>query len=37
MNFATADGAVHFVSDDIDTIVYNGLGSRNGQEAVEIP
>ena len=37
VNFATADGAVHFVTDDIDTIVYNGLGSRNGNEAVEIP
>jgi prepilin-type processing-associated H-X9-DG protein len=37
VNFATADGAVHFINDDVDTVVYNGLGSRNGEEAVEIP
>jgi prepilin-type N-terminal cleavage/methylation domain-containing protein len=37
VNFATADGAVHFISDDVDTVIYNGLGSRNGDEAVEIP
>jgi prepilin-type N-terminal cleavage/methylation domain-containing protein len=37
VNFATADGAVHFITDAIDPVLYRGLGSRNGEEAVEIP
>jgi prepilin-type N-terminal cleavage/methylation domain-containing protein len=37
VNFATADGAVHFVSDSIDPVLYSGLGSRNGEEPGEMP
>lgn len=30
VNFAYADGSVHFVSDDIDPDTYEAMGSRNG-------
>jgi prepilin-type N-terminal cleavage/methylation domain-containing protein/prepilin-type processing-associated H-X9-DG protein len=30
VNLATADGSVHFVTNEIDATVYRGLGSRNG-------
>jgi hypothetical protein len=32
VNLATADGAVHFITDDIDPVVYTSMGSRNGAE-----
>jgi prepilin-type N-terminal cleavage/methylation domain-containing protein len=37
VNLATADGAVHFVTDSADPVVYTALGSRNGGEATEMP
>ncbi|TWT75680.1 hypothetical protein Pla123a_31900 [Posidoniimonas polymericola] len=36
-NFAMADGSVHFVTDSIETRVYRGLATRNGEEAVSLP
>jgi prepilin-type N-terminal cleavage/methylation domain-containing protein len=33
VNFVTADGAVHFLTDSIDPVLYTGFGSRNGSEA----
>ncbi len=36
-NFVNADGSVHFLSDDLDGIIYEGLASKNGQETVSIP
>jgi len=36
-NFVFADGAVHFITNDIAPLVYQGLGTRNGGEAVELP
>ncbi|TWT86658.1 hypothetical protein Mal64_34870 [Pseudobythopirellula maris] len=35
--FAMADGSVHFISDGIETPVYRGLATRNGEEAVSLP
>lgn len=32
VNFATADGAVHFISDSVDPVIYKSMGSRNGAE-----
>jgi prepilin-type N-terminal cleavage/methylation domain-containing protein len=37
VNLATADGAVHFVTDSVDPVVYKALGSRNGSEVVDMP
>lgn len=37
VNLATADGAIHFISDSVDPIAYRALGSRNGSEVVEMP
>jgi prepilin-type N-terminal cleavage/methylation domain-containing protein len=37
VNLATADGAVHFVSDWVDPVVYTALGSRNGDEVAQMP
>jgi prepilin-type N-terminal cleavage/methylation domain-containing protein len=37
VNLATADGAVHFVTDSVDPVVYTALGSRNGDEVVQMP
>jgi prepilin-type N-terminal cleavage/methylation domain-containing protein/prepilin-type processing-associated H-X9-DG protein len=34
---AFGDGSVRFIGDTIDFLVWQGLGSANGQEAVEIP
>jgi prepilin-type N-terminal cleavage/methylation domain-containing protein len=34
LNIACADGSTHFVSDDIDRLVWSALGSRNGDEVV---
>jgi prepilin-type N-terminal cleavage/methylation domain-containing protein/prepilin-type processing-associated H-X9-DG protein len=32
VNMAMADGAVHFIADSINPVVYTGYGSRNGGE-----
>jgi prepilin-type processing-associated H-X9-DG protein len=32
-----ADGSVHFLNESIDNLVYRGLGTRDGGEAVSIP
>jgi prepilin-type N-terminal cleavage/methylation domain-containing protein/prepilin-type processing-associated H-X9-DG protein len=32
LNFAMADGSVHFVSEDVDLDVYRSLATRNGDE-----
>jgi hypothetical protein len=32
VNLACADGSTHFVSDDIDRLIWSALGSRNGDE-----
>jgi prepilin-type processing-associated H-X9-DG protein len=37
VNLATADGAVHFISETIDPVLYTGFGSRNGGETGNIP
>jgi prepilin-type N-terminal cleavage/methylation domain-containing protein len=37
VNLATADGAVHFVVDEVDPVAYTALGSRNGQEVAGMP
>ncbi len=34
VNLACADGSIHFVSDDIDRLIWSALGSRNGSESV---
>jgi prepilin-type N-terminal cleavage/methylation domain-containing protein len=36
-NHAIADGSVSFISETIDLTIYQGLGSRNGGEAVSLP
>lgn len=36
-NFALTDGSVRFFPETIDMVVYNGLGSRDGREAVQAP
>lgn len=33
-NFVFADGSVHFISDDIDEVLYEALGSRDGEETI---
>jgi prepilin-type N-terminal cleavage/methylation domain-containing protein/prepilin-type processing-associated H-X9-DG protein len=33
-NFALADGSVRFLSEDMDIVIYQRLGSRSGKEAV---
>jgi prepilin-type N-terminal cleavage/methylation domain-containing protein/prepilin-type processing-associated H-X9-DG protein len=33
-NFVFADGTVHFLTNNINTVIYRGLGTRNGGEAV---
>jgi prepilin-type N-terminal cleavage/methylation domain-containing protein len=34
INFATVDGGVHWASSDMDHLVWNAVGSRNGGETV---
>jgi prepilin-type processing-associated H-X9-DG protein len=34
LNSAFADGSVHFISFDIDVVIFNSLGTRNGEELV---
>ncbi len=36
-NFMMADGSVHFISDDIDGVLYEALGTRDGGEPVTLP
>jgi prepilin-type N-terminal cleavage/methylation domain-containing protein/prepilin-type processing-associated H-X9-DG protein len=36
-NFAMADGTVRFLSNSINTTVYQALGTRNGGEPVSVP
>jgi prepilin-type N-terminal cleavage/methylation domain-containing protein len=36
-HFAFGDGSVTFISEDIDIVLYQGLGSRDGSEVAEIP
>jgi hypothetical protein len=31
-----ADGSVHQISYDVDGILFNNLGTRNGEETVDI-
>jgi prepilin-type N-terminal cleavage/methylation domain-containing protein len=35
INMATVDGGTHFVSSDVDHLVWNAIGSRNGSEVVD--
>jgi prepilin-type N-terminal cleavage/methylation domain-containing protein len=37
VNFACADGSIHFIGDSIDLVVYRALASRNGDETVTLP
>ena len=37
MNAAFGDGSVHFIGFDIDHIIFNAYGTRNGKEAVSSP
>lgn len=34
LNSAFADGSVHFINFDIDVVIFNSLGTRNGEEVV---
>jgi prepilin-type N-terminal cleavage/methylation domain-containing protein len=34
VNLACADGSMHFVSDGVDRLVWNALGSRDGDETI---
>ena len=34
VNMAMSDGSVHFVSDSIDRLVWNAIGTRNGDETI---
>ena len=36
LHFAMADGSVHFISEEIDLVVYRGLATIAGQEAVSV-
>ena len=36
-NFVMCDGSVHFIPDSIDYVLYNALGSRNGEEVAVLP
>lgn len=36
VNACYADGSVHTISDSVDVIAYNAMGSRNGEEVVEV-
>lgn len=37
VNHAMADGSVHFISETVDMLTYQGLGSRNGKETARLP
>jgi prepilin-type processing-associated H-X9-DG protein len=36
VNSVFADGSVHQISYDVDGILFNNLGTRNGEETVDI-
>ena len=36
INAAFADGSVHLISFDVDVILFNALGTRNGAETVDV-
>jgi prepilin-type N-terminal cleavage/methylation domain-containing protein/prepilin-type processing-associated H-X9-DG protein len=36
INAVYADGSVHFISFDVDVVVFNSLGTRNGEETVDL-
>jgi len=36
VNLACADGSTHFVSDGVDRLVWNALGSRDGDETIGV-
>ncbi len=35
-NFVKADGSVHFLSDDLDVLIYEAMASKNGGETVNM-
>lgn len=35
INTAFADGAIHHLTYDIDVVIFNALGSRNGEESID--
>jgi prepilin-type processing-associated H-X9-DG protein len=37
VNHALADGSVSFVSETVDLLIWHGVTSRNGGEAVQLP
>jgi hypothetical protein len=37
VNLVAADGSTHFISNDIDPVVYRGFGTRNGGEQGSMP
>jgi hypothetical protein len=37
LQFAYADGGVHFISDNIDLAIYRALATRKGREVVVVP
>lgn len=36
VNGAFADGSVHRISFDVDPVIFNGLGTRNGEEIIDV-
>lgn len=36
INAVYADGSVHFISFDVDVVVFNSLGTRNGEETIDL-
>jgi prepilin-type processing-associated H-X9-DG protein len=37
VNFAMADGSIHFITDTINYVLYNNLGTRAGSETAALP
>lgn len=37
INAVYADASVHFINFDVDVLVFNALGTRNGEEVFELP
>ena len=36
INATFADGSVHFISFDVDVVLFNSLGTRNGEELIDL-
>jgi prepilin-type processing-associated H-X9-DG protein len=36
INAAFADGSVHHIKFDVDILIFNAIGSRNGAEQVDV-